>query len=68
MLLQEVPQEDVEDFDPEEIIVSWGGDTGDVPDHWKVAVIRCLERDPNKRMRLADLVQFWEGQQLIWLT
>jgi hypothetical protein len=65
MLLQEVPQEEVEDLDPEEIIVGWSEDAADIPDHWKAVVMRCLERDPNERIGLTDLVRFWEGQQQV---
>ena len=67
MLLQEVPQGGCVE-DPEEIIVSWSEDADDVPDHRKATVMRCLERDPNQMMRLADLVQCWEGEQQIWLS
>lgn len=65
MLLQEVPQEDVEGRDPKGIVVDWSEDAADIPDHWKAVVMRCLERDPNKRIGLIDLVRFWEGQQKI---
>ncbi|ROT38519.1 kinase-like protein [Sodiomyces alkalinus F11] len=68
MLLQEVPQEDVEDLDPEGITVNWSEDADDIPDCWKAVVMRCLERDPNERIGLVDLVQFWEGQQQIPLA
>jgi L-ascorbate metabolism protein UlaG (beta-lactamase superfamily) len=68
MLLQEVPQEDVEDLDPKEIVVHWDEGADDIPDHWKAVVMRCLERDPNKRIRLTELIRFWERQQQISLA
>ncbi|KAI5862902.1 kinase-like protein [Durotheca rogersii] len=68
MLLQEVQQEGVEDLDPKRIIVNWSDNAGDIPDHWKAVVMRCLEHDPNKRIGLTDLVRFWEGQQQVSLT
>jgi serine/threonine protein kinase len=68
MLVQEVPQEDIEDLDPEEIVVTWDEDTGCISDQWKAVVMRCLERDPNKRSGLTDFVRFWEGQQPIYLA
>ncbi|KAI1169764.1 kinase-like protein [Nemania sp. FL0916] len=63
MLLQEVPQGDVQDLDPENIIVGWSEDADDIPEAWKAVVMGCLERDPNKRIGLTDLVRFWERQQ-----
>jgi hypothetical protein len=64
MLLQEVPQEDVADLDHKSIIVDWNEDAADIPGTWKAVVMSCLELDPNKRIRLTDLVKFWELQQM----
>lgn len=58
-----MPQEDVEDSDPKSVVVGWNEDTVDIPDAWKAVVMCCLERDPNKRVGLTDLVQFWEVQK-----
>ncbi|PNY22471.1 Kinase-like protein, partial [Tolypocladium capitatum] len=63
MLLQEAPQEEVEYLEPEEIIVRWSDDAGNIPDSWKAVVMHCLEQDPNKRIGLVDLVRFWEEEQ-----
>lgn len=63
MLLQEVPQDDIADLDPKRIVASWNEDAADIPDTWKAAVMSCLEPDPNQRIVLTDIVQFWELQQ-----
>ena len=32
----------------------------EIPKDWKAVVDRCLKRDANKRIRLSELVEFWE--------
>ena len=63
MLLQQVPQGDVQYLDRQSIIVGWSDEANDIPDIWKAVVMGCLERDPNKRIGLGDLVRFWEWQR-----
>jgi hypothetical protein len=62
MLLNQVPQEEVEDLDPHEIIISWDK-CSDIPRHWIDIVMNCMEGDPNKRIGLGGLVHFWKAQQ-----
>ena len=59
ILLEQVAQSGVEDLD--EIIVSWSEAARDVPDDLKSIVGRCLDTDPNKRVRLSELVNFREA-------
>lgn len=58
MLLQQVTQSEVEDLD--EVAVYWNDDAKDIPDDWKSVVGRCLDPDPNKRIGLLELVDFWK--------
>lgn len=58
MLLQQVTQSEVEDLD--EIAVYWNDDAKDIPDDWKSVVGRCLDPDPNKRIGLLELLDFWK--------
>lgn len=60
MLLQQVAQSEVEDLD--EVIVSWNEEASDIPEGWKVVVGSCLEPDPNRRIRLSELVEFWKSR------
>lgn len=59
MLLEQVPQSRLEDADG--VVVSWSEDTRDVPEDWKAIVSRCLDPDPNERIRLLELIVFWEA-------
>lgn len=59
MLMDQVPQSRLEDAD--RVIVSWSEDAQDIPQDWKDVVSRCLDHDPNKRIRLLELVGFWEA-------
>ena len=61
MLLEQVPQSEVEDLD--EVVVSWSDVTRDIPDDWKAIVSRCLDPDPNERIGLLELVDFWATAQ-----
>lgn len=64
MLLQEVPQEDIADLDPNGIVVDQNQNAADIPDAQKGVGMSCLELDSNKRIELTDLVQFQELQQM----
>jgi hypothetical protein len=59
MLLEQVAQSEVEDLD--EVIVFWSEAAQDIPDDWRGVVCRCLDPDPNKRITLLELVDFWEA-------
>ncbi|KAL8992854.1 MAG: hypothetical protein Q9169_006787 [Polycauliona sp. 2 TL-2023] len=58
VLLEQVPQSDVEDL--EQIVVSWSESAKDLPDNWKTTLARCMDPDPNQRLGLSNLVEFWE--------
>ena len=58
MLLEQVTQSDVEDID--EVVVFWSDGAKDIPEDWKTVVSRCLDPDPNERIGLLELVDFWE--------
>jgi serine/threonine protein kinase len=57
MLLQQVAQSEVEDLD--EVVLYWNEEASDIPDDWKVVISSCLDPDPNRRIRLSELVRFW---------
>ena len=59
MLLEEKLQKDIEDLDV--VVVSWSEASCDIPDICKSIISRCLDPDPNKRIKLHDLVEFWNG-------
>lgn len=59
MLLQQVAQSEVEERD--EVIVSWSDVAKDIPEDWKGVVSRCLDPDPNERISLLELVDFWRA-------
>lgn len=63
MLLQQVPQEDVDHLDAADLHVDWDEASADIPNAWKAIVMQCLTDDPLARMELANLVKFWEQQQ-----
>lgn len=56
MLLEQVAQSEVEDL--EEVVVRWSEAAQDITHNWKGIVCRCLDSDPNKRIRLLELVDF----------
>ncbi|WYZ38407.1 hypothetical protein EsH8_III_000321 [Colletotrichum jinshuiense] len=41
----------------------WTTMASDVPAEWKDMVLRCVERDPNDRPELDELVEFWRKQR-----
>ena len=61
MLLEQGTQSEVEDLS--EVVVSWSGVVKDIPEDWKGIVSRCLEPDPNERIGLLELVEFWGAVQ-----
>ena len=62
MLLNEVEQSEIECLPRNEIVVSWRVESNDIPPEWKAIVARCLDSDPNERVGLLDLVEFWEAE------
>ncbi|OBR11546.1 Phosphotransferase enzyme family protein [Colletotrichum higginsianum IMI 349063] len=40
----------------------WTAAARDVPEEWKNMVMRCIERDPNNRPELDEVVAFWRRQ------
>ena len=63
MLLEEVEQSEVEDLAQDQVVVSWSDESYDIPEEWKAVVARCLDRDPNERIGLWDLVEFWGAEK-----
>jgi hypothetical protein len=57
MLLQQVTQSEVEDLD--EVVLYWDEEESDIPEDRTVVVSSCLDPDPNRRIRLSELVEFW---------
>lgn len=58
MLLEQVTQSEVEER--EQITVSWSDLAEDIPEDWKDILSRCLDPDPNERVGLLELVDFWK--------
>ncbi|WDK12694.1 phosphotransferase enzyme family protein [Colletotrichum graminicola] len=54
MLLEQVEQS----ADP----TIWTSVASDIPREWKNMVMRCVERDPNNRPELDEVVDFWRRQ------
>ncbi|KAK2044861.1 kinase-like protein [Colletotrichum somersetense] len=54
MLLEQVEQS----ADP----TIWTYMASDIPREWKTMVTRCVERDPNNRPELDEVVEFWRRQ------
>ncbi|KAL9014417.1 MAG: hypothetical protein Q9173_000938 [Seirophora scorigena] len=59
MLMDEVTEQEIEECD--EIVFSWSDYTDDNPEGWKDVVNRCLAPDPNDRIGLKELVDFWKA-------
>ena len=57
MLLEQVTLSEVEELD--KVVVSWSDMAKDIPEDWKSVVSRCLNLDPNERIGLLELVDFW---------
>ncbi|KAI8711886.1 Protein kinase domain-containing protein [Fusarium sp. LHS14.1] len=47
---------------PNDVRVTWHGENI-IPSHWIDMVERCMERDPNKRPDVEDLVKFWRHEE-----
>ena len=62
MLLNQVPQMEIEDLAQAEVDVQWGDSSSDIPHSWKQTVGRCVDENPNKRIRLEELLCFWETE------
>jgi hypothetical protein len=56
----------VDDFDevehPEDVRITWGNESN-LPLHWIRMVEKCMEKDPNERPLVVDLVEFWETEK-----
>ena len=61
MLLEQVTQSEVEELD--KAVVSWSDIAKDIPEDWKSVVSRYLNPDPNERIGLSELVDFWATVQ-----
>lgn len=61
MLLEQLTQSEVEDLD--QIGVFWSDTAKDIPEDWKGILNRCLDPDPNARIGLLELVDFWAAAQ-----
>ena len=61
MLLEQVTESEMEDH--EEVVTSWSDAVQDIPELWKDVVSRCLDPDPNERIGLSELVDFWEAMK-----
>ncbi|PMD26774.1 hypothetical protein NA56DRAFT_667929 [Hyaloscypha hepaticicola] len=46
-------------------VVYWDEEASDIPEDWKVIVGSCLYPDPNRRIRLPELVGFWENAKYL---
>ncbi|RSL69305.1 hypothetical protein CEP53_002312 [Fusarium sp. AF-6] len=46
---------------PDDVRVTWD-DEHNIPIHWIEIIERCMERDPNERPSMQDLLQFWKKE------
>ncbi|CAD6591756.1 MAG: hypothetical protein ASARMPREDX12_005406 [Alectoria sarmentosa] len=60
MLFEQLTQDEVEDHD--NVLVFWSEKTKDIPDDWRTVVMACMNSDPNRRMKLMELLDFWESR------
>ena len=65
MLLNQITQSQLEDKN--EVSGSWDQDSEDIPEDWKAVINRCLHSDPNERIRLLELVDFWKAVKILAL-
>ena len=61
MLLEEVELSAIEHLEQDQVVVSWSNGSEGIPDEWKAVITRCLDPDPEERIRLTELVTFWEA-------
>ena len=47
-------------------VVQWSAWSEDIPQSWRNIVGRCIESDPNLRIRMGDLRHFWERELIRW--
>jgi hypothetical protein len=47
---------------PNDVRVTWDGENN-IPSRWIDMVERCMEKDPNERPDLEDLVKFWTDEK-----
>ena len=69
VLLQQVP-EDCGTSDGSNTTLApviWDDETSDIPQKWKDIVSRCVELDPNKRIVLSEVLEFWEKESHVYL-
>ncbi|KFY34393.1 hypothetical protein V494_06808 [Pseudogymnoascus sp. VKM F-4513 (FW-928)] len=59
-------QPDFDSFDDvtctEDLVEDWDL-ADDIPEHWKRVVQDCLHHDPNTRIGLGELVDFWDNEK-----
>ncbi|KAL0935580.1 Serine/threonine-protein kinase Nek6 [Colletotrichum truncatum] len=63
VILEEIPLNNApgnEDYAG--VRVSWTSRSADVPQSWKDVVELCIAKDPNERMGLSQLVEFWRHE------
>lgn len=61
MLLRQPDMNAFEDItSTEEVVEDWGL-SEDIPAHWRQVVHDCLKQNPNDRIRLSELLTFWDG-------
>jgi hypothetical protein len=60
MLLRQPDMGSFEDIEStEEVVEDWDS-SDDIPEDWKRVVHHCLKHDPNERISLQELLDFWE--------
>jgi len=56
-----------DDFDdvlhPNDVRITWDN-KNNLPPHWITMVEKCMDKDPNERPLVVDVVEFWELEQL----
>lgn len=56
-----------DDFDevehPDDVQVTWGNINA--PSGWIRRIEKCMDKDPNERPLLADLVEFWNAEEFL---
>jgi hypothetical protein len=60
MLLDQTPSTYDHVAHRDDVHVTWTDDL--LPIHWMHVVDQCMDRDPNKRPRAANLAEFWSAQ------
>ena len=60
MLLRQPDMGSFEDIESKEEVVEDWDSSDDIPEDWKRVVHHCLKHDPNQRIGLQELFDFWE--------